>query len=86
MLVRVVVRVVWFILVRGAVLGGRLYWFERFLGICSFVVLFRIGGYRYLLSVMFLRFWAYSRFRSLVISFFSSRISLLLGFSLMTAL
>lgn len=44
------------------------------------------GGHRHSLSVMSPRPWAYSRSRSRVTSSFSSRISLLLGSSLMTAL
>ena len=46
----------------------------------------RTGGHRHSLSVMSPRPWAYSRSRSRVTSSFSSRISLLLGSSLMTAL
>lgn len=46
----------------------------------------RTGGHRHSLSAMSPRPWAYSRSRSRVTSSFSSRISLLLGSSLMTAL
>lgn len=86
MLARVAVRAAWPTPARGAVPGGRPHWPERPLGICSPAALPRIGGHRHSLSVMSPRPWAYSRSRSLVTSSFSSRISLLLGSSLMTAL
>lgn len=72
--------------VQEGIPGGRPSWPRRSLGTHSLVPLPRIGGHRYSLSVMSPRPWAYSRSRSRVTSSFSSRISLLLGSSLMTAL